>query len=490
MKTNKGKGLRCLVVLAVLLGMLLTPGCRKEIIQEPAVPESTPPATEPTESTVPAEEPPQAQEVPESGDPSLLSLRQAMVGTPQAFAAAYFGCPENADPAAAADPFAIMRENGYWLCEDLPFLLEIPQDRILGETGELFCIVPGSENGTLTVSRGSWDEESGQTLYGDVIYSSETGDPILLFCNADGWEPDSRVVITDDEGAAVTWYPQTDDNNCAMPLRGDDWEALFLDFSPYREILMARHRNMKDGEWVMPTADMLAGSAWQWTGCLKDGREAIYRLIFQENTLSVIWNDGFDEADHEYLFAPWELTYDEGFAILSIDFGTFAGVLSYDLLYHEGLEQLYVGMDVVQEEMPIGWEAQYRFLSRTVGPEPVAMVGEWALAWTEVEGDRNEAEPGECTVTVQSAASGGLLMSYTSSGFPHQNFQDALLTICMREMYSGCGNNGWMAELAYVGLYDTTYAVTLTVDDILIKQNYFLVDGAPRVSYECFIRRK
>jgi hypothetical protein len=39
-----------------------------------------------------------------------------------------------------------------------------------------------------------------------------------------------------------------------------------------------------------------------------------------------------------------------------------------------------------------------------------------------------------------------------------------------------------------VGPWNTTYAFTLTVDDILIKQNHFLVDGAPMVSYEYFCR--
>ena len=36
--------------------------------------------------------------------------------------------------------------------------------------------------------------------------------------------------------------------------------------------------------------------------------------------------------------------------------------------------------------------------------------------------------------------------------------------------------------------FDTTYTVTLTVDDILIKQNYYLLDGAPTVNYEYFRR--
>ena len=116
------------------------------------------------------------------------------------------------------------------------------------------------------------------------------------------------------------------------------------------------------------------------------------------------------------------------------------------------------------------------------------MLGDWDLAWTEVEGDRNEAEPGSCSIEIQMSASSGMLMSYTSQEFPHQNFENELLTFDNREMYYGCGNDGWVADLAYVGPWNTTYAFTLTVDDILIKQNYYLLDGAPTVSYEYFRR--
>ncbi len=121
-------------------------------------------------------------------------------------------------------------------------------------------------------------------------------------------------------------------------------------------------------------------------------------------------------------------------------------------------------------------------------PEPTEMIGFWELAWTEVEGDRNEAEPGTCGIEIRMAASSGFLMSYTSREFPHNNFENELLALDMREMYYGCGNDAWVGDLEYVGPWDTTYTVTLTVDDILIKQNHFLVDGAPMVSYEYFHR--
>ena len=55
-------------------------------------------------------------------------------------------------------------------------------------------------------------------------------------------------------------------------------------------------------------------------------------------------------------------------------------------------------------------------------------------------------------------------------------------------MYYDCGNEERVADVDYVGPWDTTYTVTLSAEDILIKQNYFLVDGAPTVSYEYFCR--
>ena len=38
-----------------------------------------------------------------------------------------------------------------------------------------------------------------------------------------------------------------------------------------------------------------------------------------------------------------------------------------------------------------------------------------------------------------------------------------------------------------MGLHNTTYSLTLTEDGQLILQNYFLIDGAPSVSYEFFV---
>lgn len=485
------KAIRRIVMVALVCILLLTTGCGNS---------QTPPETIPEETTLSTGETPAVQTevaeiteptgsigMPEESFTSLISLRQAMVETPQLFAVAYFGYHETIDSDLPVDPFEVMQEYAYGLCQDLPFLLDIPRDRIIGETGDLFCIVPLDENATVAVSKGYWDEENQQYIYDDILYSSNTGDPILLLCNNAGWEPDTQVYISGPSGE-VFWYPQADDNLCAAPLRNDNWDDLFMDFSPYREILMKRHRDMKDSEWVMPTAEMLAGTTWVWDGYLKDGREVCYRVTFGENTLTVNWDDGLDALYYEYTDAPWELTYDEGFAILSIDFQEMAGVLHYNLLYHEDYEQLYVAIDAVREEMPFGWEPLYRFLRPSTAPEPSEMLGVWELAWTEVEGDRNEADPGTEYITIFLNDQDVFRITLDDRINPQDSFVNKELAVYDEEMFDGCGNDQWLAYVGYMGPWDTIYSVTLLEDDMLLLRMYWEVDGMPMVAHKWYRR--
>jgi len=306
--------------------LLLTTGCGKS-------------KEAPAESPVPAETITVAQTAaPVSPETSLDSLRQTMTGTPYLFVVAYFGYHE------MQDAFAVMQENAPMLCEDYPFLLEIPEDRIIGESGDLFCIVPLDEDATVAVSKGYWDDENQQNIYDDMLYSSAAGEPILLFCNNAGWEPDTEVYISGPSGE-VFWYSQI-------------------------------------------------------------------------NSL----------------------------------------------------------------------EPACQFLMKPDNPEPIDLIGSWELAWTEVDGYQTDEEQGTRWIEIYTAASGDLLMSYGSEAFPDNDFYNELLMIDLREMYDRCGNREWVADVDYVGPWDTTYTVTLTSEDVLIKQNYFLLDGAPTVSYEYFLR--
>lgn len=428
---------------------------------------------------------------PAAADASLNSLRQAMVGTPQLFAVAYFGYQDNWDSDIPVDPFEAMQAETPQLCEDLPFLLNIPQERIVGEYGELYCIVPLDTDASVAISRGSWDEINEEYIYEESVYFSESGEPILLFCNGEGWEPDTQLFISGPSGEMI-WYPMLDDNDCPMSLWDDNWEKLFLDFSSHREMLTKDYLEMKvdiDGEWVMPTAEMLVGTTWVWEGWTKDSREVSYEVTFDMDTLSVRWNDGIDEENHEYPDARWELTYEDGYAVLSIDFQEMAGVLRYDLLYSEVYDYLYFGMDVLQEEMPIGWEPLYRYLLPPFTPEPVEMLGYWELEWTEVEGYREYVDPGLENISVFFRDDSSIRMSYvewTSNGVA---LYDKEVCFYEGELYSGCGNDDWVAYLANMDGYTITYSFTLLDHESLLMKLYWEIDdGVPMVAYKMFHR--
>ena len=373
-----GKGCGIVCVAFLICGLLLT-GCT------PAAPEQTIPtvtgsvetpdntaALETTESSnitesSQATESPQATEklweMDDSAVASLVSLRQALVGTPQQFAVAYFGyaVPDGNMP---ADPYAVMAGIAPQLCENLPFLVQIPRENIVGTDGNLFCVVPTDENATVAVNWTPWDEAT--ETYGEtkVLYRSETGDPFLLMTTNTAWCLETEVIITDSSGEVMIWYPLIGGSNRIAPLCDDNGTSLYYDFSPY------------------------------------------------------------------------------------------------DRLNYENL----------------------------IGGALIEMVGTWELTWTEVEGDRVESAPGGCTVEITTDGMGFFWLSYMDKNYPEDNFYDRELLIVSGELYSGCGNNQWFAEVYTPGDERISYAVTLLYDGTLLMQYSWEMDGMPMVSYGWYKR--
>ena len=464
-------------IAAILLSVILlfTAGCSKPT--EPPEKPTVDVTTVPGETTDPILQ-----------DTSLDSLRQAMAETPQLFAVAYFGYHDTIDSDLPVDPYEVLQESAPQLCTDLPFLLDMPQERIIGEYGELYCIVPLDADAKVAVSRGLWDERNEEYIYEESVYFRESGEPILLFCNGEGWEPDTQLFISGSSGE-IFWYPMLDDNDCPMSLWDDNGDKLFLDFSSYREMLVKDHRELENDEWVKPTKERLIGTTWVWEGWTKDSREVSYQVTFDEDTLSVRWNDGIDEEDHEYPDAQWELTDQEDFAVLSIDFREMAGVLRYNLLYHEVYEHLYFGMDVVQEEMPIGWEPLCRYMLPPITPEPVEMLGYWELEWTEVEGYREYVDPGIENISVFMRDDSSIRLSYVDWTTIGNELYDKEVCFYEGELYSGCGNDKWAAYLANMDGYTTVYSFTLLDHENLLMKLYWEIDnGVPMVAYKMFHR--
>ena len=358
------KSCRIVCVIFLVCSLLLT-GCsptRNEpdqtIPTETGGSEKNPDNTETLATTEGTQAAENTQEMDDSAAASLVALRQALVGTPQQFAVAYFGyaLPDSNMP---ANPYAVMEGAAPQLCDDLPFLQQIPEQNILGTDGHLFCIVPADENATVSVNWSLWDEASETYREETVLYRSEKGDPILLMTTNTGWCLETEVIITDSSGDVTIWYPFIGEDNRIAPLCDDNGESLYYDFSPY------------------------------------------------------------DRLDYENL----------------------------------------------------------------IGGAPIEMVGTWELAWTEVEGDRNEAAPGGCTVEITTDGMGFFWISYSDRNYPDDNFSDRELLVSTDELYPDCGNNQWFAEVYGASDDLIHYAVTLLDDGTLLMQYSWEMDGMPMVSY-------
>lgn len=293
-------------------------------------------------------------------DPSLAIFRQAMVETPQIFAAAFFD-----DVPQDADPFALMQESAPQLCEDLPFLLIIDQNHIVGTEGQLFCIVPADENATVAVNRRPWNAETENYEEPEVLYRSESGSPILVMCPNDNWIPDTEVIITDSSGTVAVWSPYIDPSYHITSLYNENGESLIFDFTSY-------------DEFPAPA-----------------------------------WNPEIDSAE---------------------------------------------------------------------------LIGTWELAWTEVEGDRNEAVPGACAIEITLDEAGLFRFTLSNRDFPEENVQDRELVVTPGELYPGCSNDLWVGDVTEE-IGDTVhYMLTLQEDGTLLLQTYWEFDGMPMVSYGWYER--
>ena len=202
----------------------------------------------------------------EAGAASLERVRDsALAFNPQiAGAVAYLGLREAGDSSELTD---WLRDSSPELTEELPFLLEIPEERILGgESGKLYCVVPCDENTSLAVNRVKW-EEQGNGLHpvtDEILYRDECAEPVLVFVNAE--EPDMEVILVPNGGESVTWYPQIFENGeLFLPVDDNGDTALFV-FAIFGYITEGNYPDNCDppGDmWWLPPTDMgLADTTW------------------------------------------------------------------------------------------------------------------------------------------------------------------------------------------------------------------------------------
>ena len=204
---------------------------------------------------------------PGAYDDSLDLLRQKLDERQQdeRFAVAYIG-DINGKLSDLAIPLRDwMNDTAPGLCAQYTFVRNIPQERVVGDSGSLFCVVPRDPNATVAVNRVQWNEAKGGYETLEVLYRSESGDPILLFVSNDlGTVPTdtTELLLTDSHPDTLSWYPIP--GIVALPYDSENERRLAYDFTFYSQ--EGNDGFGSDIGWTCPTGSQLTQEVWAWDG--------------------------------------------------------------------------------------------------------------------------------------------------------------------------------------------------------------------------------
>ena len=172
----------------------------------------------------------------QEAETSLGWLRDRIDVTGVMFGAAYLGYVGGLfDEGFEAGFPAWLWETNEAMLLKYPFIAEIDEEHIIGGAGHLYCIVPVDENATVAINRVQWNEKTQTDEVTEVLYRSESGEPVLLFANLDGvaYEADTQVFITDNNGNSCEWYPSLDAMSYLAPCISEAGDYLSFDFTEY-----------------------------------------------------------------------------------------------------------------------------------------------------------------------------------------------------------------------------------------------------------------
>ena len=151
------------------------------------------------------------------------------------------------------------------LCAQYTFVRNIPQERVVGDSGSLFCVVPRDPNATVAVNRVRWNEAKGGYETVEVLYRSESGEPILLFVSNDlGTVPTdtTELLLTDSHPDTLSWHPIP--GIVALPYDYENDRKLAYDFTFYSQ--EGNDGFGSDIGWTCPSGSQLTQEIWAWDG--------------------------------------------------------------------------------------------------------------------------------------------------------------------------------------------------------------------------------
>lgn len=252
-------------------------------------------------------------------DDSLDLLREMMGTEPSIlFAAAFIGNSAGGpdDLAIPLSEWILAEDPG--LCAQYTFIRQIPRERVVGSGGSLLCVVPRDPNATLAVNRIRYDPKSGEYENLEVLYRSETGEPILVYACADMGEspfPDTEITVTDSSGRTAVWRPLY-----GTSIRPDDYDTdapMGYDFTNYSQEHGEDYDDDYGGDvdgdvsWMAPTAEQLCRNMWVWDGDL-DRQYAIASIFFEPGGWVTFewWYEEDNGAYQEVYEGDWSLQDD------------------------------------------------------------------------------------------------------------------------------------------------------------------------------------
>ena len=204
---------------------------------------------------------------PGAYDDSLDLLRQQLDERQQdeRFAVAYIGDIDGKLSDLAVPLRDWINDTAPGLCAQYTFVRNIPQERVVGDSGSLFCVVPRDPNATVAVNRVRWNEAKGGYETLEVLYRSESGEPILLFVSNDlGTVPTdtTELLLTDSHPDTLSWYPIP--GIVALPYDYENDRKLAYDFTFYSQ--EGNDGFGSDIGWTCPTGSQLTQEVWAWQG--------------------------------------------------------------------------------------------------------------------------------------------------------------------------------------------------------------------------------
>ena len=204
---------------------------------------------------------------PGAYDDSLDLLRQKLDERQQdeRFAVAYIGDINGSLSDLAIPLRDWINDTAPGLCAQYTFVRNIPQERVVGDSGSLFCVVPRDPNATVAVNRVRWNEAKGGYETVEVLYRSESGDPILLFISNDlGTVPTdtTELLLTDSHPDTLSWYPIP--GIVALPYDSENERRMAYDFTFYSQ--EGNDGFGSDIGWTCPTGSQLTQEIWAWQG--------------------------------------------------------------------------------------------------------------------------------------------------------------------------------------------------------------------------------